>query len=114
MEAEPGSKHNITRVEAEPGICGFTCVIEVQSEGYGHVSIKAMTSECKQIQGLSKMVAEMRLKEFFMPLTENPVYVSAQRAGCHPTCPIPMALLKAVEAAMDMALPRDVIIRFES
>lgn len=113
VEAEPESKHNVTRVEAEPGVCGFTCFIEAKRKDSGHVSIKIMDSECKQIQHLSKTIKEIRLKELFEPITQNPVYVSAQRAGCHPSCPIPMAVLKAVEVAMDMALPREVLIRFE-
>jgi hypothetical protein len=46
-------------------------------------------------------------------MTKNPVYVSAQQAGCHSSCPVPVAVLKAVEVAMEMALPRDVRIKFE-
>ena len=48
-----------------------------------------------------------------MPVTRNPVYLAAQQSGCHASCPIPMAVLKAAEVAMEMALPRDVSIRFE-
>ena len=55
----------------------------------------------------------MTLKELFMPVTRNPVYIAAEQSGCHPSCPIPAAALKAVEVAMEMALPRDVSIRFE-
>jgi len=48
-----------------------------------------------------------------MPVTRNPVYLAAQKSGCHPSCPIPAAVLKAAEVAMEMALPRDASIRFE-
>lgn len=112
MGAEPESKPDITRVEVKPGICGFSCVIEAQRKAYRHVSIHIMDSACKQVQHLTKTVKDIKLKELFTPITRNPVYVSAWRAGCHPSCPIPMAVLKAAEVAMDMALPRDVVIKF--
>ncbi len=101
------------RVEADPGICGFPCVIEAQKKGPRAVSLKIIGSECEHIKRLSEDVVEMGLRDLFKPITKNPVYVSAQQAGCHPSCPVPVAVLKAVEVAMDMALPRDVRIKFE-
>ncbi len=77
------------------------------------VSLKITESECEHIKRLSEDVVEMGLRDLFKPITKNPVYVSAQQAGCHPSCPVPVAVLKAVEVAMDMALPRDVRIKFE-
>ncbi len=112
VETEPEPKHNVTRVATEPGICGFSCIIEARRSS-GLVSIKIMGSECKQIQRLSKSITEISLEELFRPLTRNPVYLLAQQAGCHPSCPVPVAVLKAVEVAMEMALPRDVLIKFE-
>jgi hypothetical protein len=58
-------------------------------------------------------VEKITMKQLFAPVTRNPVFLSAQKAGCHPSCPIPVAILKAVEVAMDMALPRDAVIKFE-
>ncbi|MBU1903670.1 MAG: hypothetical protein KJ573_08775 [Proteobacteria bacterium] len=111
--AEPESRPDITRVEVKPGICGFGCVIEARRKAYRHVSIHIMDSACKQIQHLSKAIKDIGLRELFLPVTQNPVYVSAERAGCHPSCPIPMAVLKAVEVTMGMALARDVVIEFK-
>ena len=101
------------RVEADPGICGFPCIIETWKKGPREVSLRITGSECEHIKLLSGAVKEMSLRDLFKPMTKNPVYVSAQQAGCHPSCPVPVAVLKAVEVAMDMALPRDVRIKFE-
>jgi hypothetical protein len=101
------------RVEADPGICGFPCVIEARKEGPRAVSLKIIGSECEHIKRLSEDVVEMGLRDLFKPITKNPVYISAQQAGCHPSCPVPVAVLKAVEVAMDMALPKDVYIKFK-
>lgn len=56
----------------------------------------------------------MTLKELFMPLTKNPVYIAAEKAGCHPSCALPVAVIKAVEAALEMALPKAVRITFSA
>jgi hypothetical protein len=96
----------VTKVD--PGICGFPCVVTAQKEGSRTVSIEISGSECKQIQKLSEDLQEMSLRELFKPITRNPVMVSAQSAGCHTSCTIPVAILKTVEVAMEMAVARDV------
>ncbi|MEW5908534.1 MAG: hypothetical protein AB1659_01885 [Thermodesulfobacteriota bacterium] len=100
-------------VDADPGICGFNCRVEVKKTDRRKVTITIRGSECKQIQKLAMALGELTLKELFMPLTRNPIYVEAERAGCHTSCIIPAAVLKAAEAAMGMALPKEVRIRFE-
>jgi len=107
------SKNDVIRVAADPGICGFPCIIEARKMACGIVSIKFTGSECKQIRRLSELVNKTTLRDLFAPISKNPVFISAEWAGCHPSCTIPVAVLKAVEVAMDMALPRDVVIRFE-
>jgi hypothetical protein len=69
-------------------------------------------SECEHVQRLSESLNEIGLRDLFAPISRNPVFISVERAGCHPSCPIPIAIMKAVEGAMDMALPKDVFIRF--
>ncbi|UCH20476.1 MAG: hypothetical protein JSU83_18320 [Deltaproteobacteria bacterium] len=77
------------------------------------VLLKISGSECKQIQRLAKRLNKITMTELFAPMTRNPVYLAAEKSGCHPSCVIPTALLKAVEVAMEMALPREVHIQIE-
>lgn len=77
------------------------------------VTVAITDSECKQIQRLSKHLTEMSLRELFLPMTRNPVYIAAEKSGCHPSCAIPLAVLKAVEVALGVALPREVRIKFK-
>jgi hypothetical protein len=107
------AKNNLIRVAVDSGICGFHCVVEAWEKEKRVVSIRVSGSECKQIQGLSEKVQEMNLRDLFAPISKNLVFSSAQAAGCHPTCPVPIAILKAVEVAMGMALPKEAVIRFE-
>jgi hypothetical protein len=94
--------------KVDPGICGFPCIVKAQKKGARTVSIEISGSECEQIKKLSELVQDMSLMELFKPITRNPVMISAQKSGCHTSCAIPLAILKTVEVAMEMALPRDV------
>lgn len=111
-QALPHSKR--IRVTVDSGICGFQCLIEAWEEEKRQIRITISGSECKQIQRLSEKVKEMNLRDLFAPIGKNLVFSSAQSVGCHPSCPVPVAILKAVEVAMGMALPKDAVIRFES
>jgi hypothetical protein len=65
------------------------------------------------VRKFSGTLTELTLKEIFTPLTRNPVYQAAERSGCHPSCGVPLAVVKAAEVVLGMALPRNVTIRFD-
>jgi len=109
--ANARSKDTCASVNA--GICGFICCIRAWKINQKAVGLKVSESECQQIQNFSKLVDKLTLKELFAPVTHNPVYLAAEQSGCHPSCPVPVAVLKAAEVAMGMALARDAEIRFE-
>ncbi|MGE5840519.1 MAG: DUF6951 family protein [Deltaproteobacteria bacterium] len=106
------SSSKVIRVKVEPGICGLPCVIELRRSAKYSVLLKAADSDCKHVRRLFQNLHEMNLRDLFAPFSRNPVFLCAQQAGCHPSCPIPAAALKGVEIAMEMALPRNVSIRF--
>ena len=101
-------------VSVNSGICGFDCLIRARKVDKKTVSLIIEASECKQIQQLAGLLDNLTLKELFLPVTRNPVYILAQQSGCHPSCPVPVAALKAAEVALEMALPRNVLIQFEA
>jgi hypothetical protein len=100
-------------VFVEPGICGFSCRVEARQENKHQASIKITGSQCKQIRKLAENITEVTLQDLFARHTANPVIKAAEQAGCHLTCPVPVAVLKAAEAVLDLALPRDVCITFK-
>ncbi len=102
-----------TCVSVNAGICGFTCRIKAWKIDKRAVGLEISESECQQILQFSELLSKLTLKELFMPVTRNPVYLAAEQSGCHPSCPVPAAVLKATEVAMEMALPRDASIRFD-
>ena len=96
-----------------PGICGFNCKVYAQKIDRRAVAVRIEGSDCKQIQRLAQTVTQLSMQDLFKALTKNPVFVNAEKAGCHSTCSVPTAILKASEAALGMAVKSDVIIEFE-
>ena len=107
-------RSNDTCAAVNSGVCGFTCRIRAWKIDKTTVGLEVSESGCEQIQGFSEHLSPLSLKEIFMPITRNPVYLAAEQSRCHPSCPIPAAVLKAAEVAMEMALARDASIRFET
>jgi UDP-N-acetyl-D-mannosaminuronate dehydrogenase len=98
----------------DPGICGLPCRIRAHKENARTVIINIGQTQCEQINRLSEQINRITLQELFAPLTRNPVCMAAQKAGCHASCPVPSAILKTAEVAMEMALPKQVQIKFEN
>ena len=93
------------------GICGFKCEVEVtkQNSREAAVSIK---SECAQVSKLNKMLGSFDFRDVFVSPNENIVFSLSEKAGCHASCPVPLAVLKCAEVEMGLALPRDVEMNF--
>ncbi len=100
-------------VTVNPGICGFPCSIKARKKDPRMVALEITESNCKKIQKLSERLAEISLYDIFAPISRNPVYISAEKSGCHLSCVVPVAVIKAAEVAMEMALPSEVHIKFE-
>ena len=101
------------KVAVNPGICGFTCIVKAWKMKNRQVHISITCSECKQVQTLSEILNNLEMSDLFKPVSRTPVFLAAERAACHTSCAIPLVVVKAAEAAMELALPRDVLIRFQ-
>ena len=97
----------------EPGICGFCCQVEARRLDKQRALIEITGSQCELVQKLAGNIKEVTLQDVFTRQTINPVFKAAEKAGCHLTCPVPVAVLKAAEVALELALPRKVSISFE-
>ena len=106
-------KREIVHVFIEPGVCGFCCQVEARQLDKQRALIEITSSQCELIQKLARNIKEVTLHDVFTRQTINPVFRAAEKAGCHLTCPVPVAVLKAAEVALELALPRKVSISFE-
>ncbi|MBI2977135.1 MAG: hypothetical protein HYZ35_06885 [Chloroflexi bacterium] len=106
-----------TRVEVFAGVCGHSAIIDVTKVDAAHVQV-VITSACEQITDMNPDLARVQWKgkghEVFKRMTESAVYQSAAQHIRHTACPIPTAILKAIEVEVGIALPKDVTITFSS
>ena len=91
----------------------FPASIEGEKKDKYLVELRGQGSECKHIQRFFEQVQEINLRDLFAPISKSPVFQAAQQSGCHPMCPVPIAVLKTAEVTMGMALPKDAEIKFE-
>ena len=101
-------------VKVNPGICGFPTVIKLNGKNRHTVEV-LMQTECPNLQPMSEELKEVdAFKECFAKVGESPVFQLARRHCKHAACPVPTAILKGVEAAAKLALPKNVEIEIRA
>jgi hypothetical protein len=104
----------MTKIIVDPGACGLTCTVEVEKVGK-YESTVTVQSRCKQIQ---KLANEVKTIDFLAICRgrygQNIVSECAARCGLHPSCPVPCAILKAIEGELGMAVKKDVTLTYEA
>lgn len=101
-------------VTVEPGVCKMTAKIHAkQSDDMMSVEV-SIESDCKMVQAFAADLKPVgAYDEFGLPMVKNPVYITASEHLKHSACPIPCAVLKAIEVAADLGLKRDVSMKIE-
>ncbi|MEW5872730.1 MAG: hypothetical protein AB1894_25955 [Chloroflexota bacterium] len=91
------------------GVCGFTTQVEAVTEGRTcHLKIE---SECKAIQKMADELSEVDpFQEISFRRGMPKVHAMGHEYCTHAACPVPVGIIKAVEVASGLALPRDVTI----
>lgn len=103
----------MTRVTVNSGICGHTTTIQVEKIEK-HVVRISLDSECERVAALAPELAELNWRHgVFCKMVDSKIYQAASQHLRHTACPIPSAILKAIEVEVGIALPKDVIIHFE-
>jgi hypothetical protein len=100
-------------VEINSGICGFTTRVEVTRLDKRNVEVKIET-ECPNIKKVAGDLNIIQpLKELFSKLHETETYKKLAEGVVHPACLVPSGVLKGIEVASGMALPKGCHIRIE-
>jgi hypothetical protein len=103
----------MTRVVVNPGICGFVTTIEVTKGAKHRVSI-SINSDCEHMAELGKSLKKLDMWDVLKPIADCEVHRQASEYQLHSVCPVPIGILKAIEVETGLALPRDVIIHFDT
>lgn len=103
----------MTQVTVAGGACGFSATIDVEQLDRSTVRV-TIHSACEQITAMNPDLVGLNWRRgVFCKMTDSRVYQSASQHIQHAACPIPAAVLKAIEVEVGIALPKDVIIHFE-
>ena len=98
----------MSKVCVEPGICGFLTTIEAKSEDSMNVDL-VIDSQCEYIKKLSNELTTINgYNEIFAKFGEGEISKAANKHCSHGACPVPSAMLKAIEVVCSLALPKDV------
>jgi len=100
------------KVEVNPGVCGLQTRIKVKQTGGMRVRVE-IESQCPNIEDLAAELNDVdAYRECFKTSDRSPILDLASRHCRHFGCPVPMALIKGIEAAVGVRKASDVHILF--
>jgi hypothetical protein len=100
----------MAKSEINAGICGNITNVEATVEG--RVCKLNITSTCKAIQQLAQELPEVDPMKEISAKHAVPQTLQMGLKHCfHAACPVPVGIIKAVEVAGKLALPKDAEIK---
>lgn len=103
----------MAKATVHAGICGFITTIEAHSESKYQIKLN-IQSECKHIQKLAENLQEVNaLQEISFRRGMPETFQKGAEFCTHAACPVPIGIIKAVEVASGLALPKEVKIEIE-
>ena len=98
----------MAEVIVDAGICGMITKIISKKRANGKIDL-IIETPCEKLQELNgKLLCMDPMKEVFANISDSLVYKECEAAKIHLACPVPSAILKALEVEADFALPKDV------
>ena len=102
----------MTKVVVSAGACRMDAAIEVNLVGPYGITV-TIHSDCKMVAELGDALKDLDWRNALKPPVKSEIYRAASESGLHPACPVPVAVLKAIEVETKLALPQSVVIDFE-
>jgi hypothetical protein len=104
---------DMTEVEVFSGICGFKTMIRVEDQGKYRAKC-IIESGCPNHKKVSKILdtATFNMMDELFKKGESQVLNACRGIVPHVSCPVPAAILKALEVGVGLALPADAAITF--
>lgn len=101
----------MTKVKVNGGACGFKAEISVE-RSEGKMLRIGIQSDCESVMKMALLITELYSHSVLTGFLNNPVYAAASKTLRHTACPVPCAILKAMEVEGGMNVPCDVGICF--
>jgi hypothetical protein len=103
----------MTKVDVNPGICGLKTQLVITADDMQMVELD-IHSECPHITAMQSGLTKLDgYEDCFAKYSESKVYKVAEEHCKHLACPVPTAIIKGMEVACGLALPKDVEIHIE-
>jgi hypothetical protein len=102
----------VTTVIVNSGACGFVVTIKAEKTKSKKIAI-SLDTDCGMVKEMLEDIATLDMMAAFSGFLNNPVYKSAAKHLKHPACPVPGAILKALEVEAGLNVPEDATIVFE-
>lgn len=97
----------------DAGICGYQTTVEAEKQENYQVKLH-IQSDCQHIQKLAADLHEVNaLNEISPKKGEHQILQKGNQYCTHSACPVPVGVIKAVEVAAGLALPKDAKITIE-
>jgi cell wall assembly regulator SMI1 len=97
----------LSKVTVSAGICGFTAIIKARKAGKRKVKVK-ISCPCDMVKNLDKDLEGEISRDVLVRICDSEIYRLATKHIKHTACPVPTAVLKAIEVELGLALPKDV------
>jgi len=103
-----------TKLVVDAGICGRTATIDVVGLP-GHRATVTVTSDCEMVNKMDEGLKELNWLSLWKRRGDGySAYKAALWGISDITCPVPEAILKAIEVEAGLALPKDVTFSFKT
>lgn len=97
----------MVEVKVNPGICGLDSVMTFDSDDMQTVSVDFKT-KCPSLKPLEQELTEVDAYDIcFAKYGDGVISELAHKYCKHPGCPVPAAIIKGIEVAAGLALPKD-------
>lgn len=98
------------KAEIESGVCGYHTTVEAEMNGA--VCNLHIQSDCAAVESLAEALKQVNPFQEISFRQGSPQTLELAAEHCsHAACPVPTGIIKAVEIAAGLALPKDVHIQ---
>ena len=101
----------MTTVIVNSGACGFTVTIKAVRGSDKKIAI-SLDTNCEMVRKMLADIAHVDQRVTLIGFRDNPIYLSAAKHLKHVACPVPSAILKAIETEAGLNVPKDARIEF--
>ena len=101
----------MSKVNIDSGVCGFKTVVQAET-GAKYQTRLTVESNCPHVKKIAENLGEFNAMNELFKKGQSQILTLCQENLPHITCPVPIGILKAIEASAGLALPKDAKISF--